>query len=240
MRQKWRSLLFLHWEWDPGLIQATLPAGLEVDSHEGKAYLGVVPFFMCGVRPVFCPPVPGISNFLELNLRTYVRDRNGCPGVWFYSLDCNQFLAVKVARAFFHLPYEHAEMRAILDEDGSVRQYRCKRQTPGGGNLEGVFSYGPSTVSHCPAESGSLEEFLVERYRLFSYGRGGLWEGDVVHAPYRICPARVDAWSSLPILQAGFAMPDPARPPDHALFSAGVDVRILPLRRNRSARERKN
>lgn len=100
MYQRWRDLLFLHWEYPVEQIQQTLPPGLRVDTYHGQAYLGIVPFFMCDIRPRFLPAVRGISHFLELNLRTYVYDEAGVPGVWFYSLDANQRLAVKVARRF--------------------------------------------------------------------------------------------------------------------------------------------
>ncbi len=116
MFQQWRDLLFLHWEYSAAAIQATLPEGLFVDTFGGKAYLGVVPFFMRNIRPRFLPAVPGISDFMEMNLRTYLHDRAGVPGVWFYSLDANQWLAVKIARRFFHLPYEHARAKACVSE----------------------------------------------------------------------------------------------------------------------------
>ncbi len=84
MYQKWRELLFVHWTFDPDEIQATLPPGLRVDTFEGRAYVGVVPFYMRDIRPRFCPPLPWISDFLELNLRTYVfEESSGTPGVWF-------------------------------------------------------------------------------------------------------------------------------------------------------------
>ena len=83
-----------------------------MDRFGAKAFLGVVPFFMRNIRPRFLPAVPGISHFMEMNLRTYVHDRTGVPGVWFYSLDANQWLAVEIARRFFHLPYEHAAMKS--------------------------------------------------------------------------------------------------------------------------------
>ena len=121
MYQQWSDLLFLHWEYSAAVIQATLPEGLFVDTFGGKAYLGVVPFFMRNIRPRFLPAVPGISDFMEMNLRTYVHNRAGIPGVWFYSLDANQWLAVKIARRFFHLPYEHAEMKSSRTEQGRIR-----------------------------------------------------------------------------------------------------------------------
>ena len=127
MFQQWRDLLFLHWEFSVAEIQRTLPEGLFVDTFEGKAYLGVVPFFMQNIRPRFLPAVPGLSNFMEMNLRTYVHDRAGVPGVWFYSLDANQPLAVAIARRLFHLPYEHATMKSSRSPQGLIR-YESQRR----------------------------------------------------------------------------------------------------------------
>ena len=87
MYQRWEELLFLHWPVEPQVVAEVLPPGLGVDTYKGKAWLGVVPFSMRGVRPRFLPAVPGLSSFPELNLRTYVVDKRGRPGVWFYSLD---------------------------------------------------------------------------------------------------------------------------------------------------------
>jgi len=108
--QTWSDLLFLHWEWDPAEIQATLPPGLYVDTYGEKAYVGVIPFRMTDVRASFLPEIPGVTNFLELNVRTYVHDRDGRPGVWFYSLDLNHGLGVLLAKTFFSLPYHNATM----------------------------------------------------------------------------------------------------------------------------------
>src|SRR5437660_634498 len=87
MYQSWRDLLFLHWQYDAAAIQRTLPPGLQVDTFAGKAYLGIIPFFMQNVHPILVPPLAWLSDFLELNVRTYVFDENGVPGIWFYSLD---------------------------------------------------------------------------------------------------------------------------------------------------------
>lgn len=161
MYQQWRDLLFLHWEYSAATIQATLPEGLFVDTHGGKAYLGVLPFFMRDIRPRFLPAVPGISDFMELNLRTYVHDRAGVPGVWFYSLNANQWLAVKIARRFFHLPYEHAEMKSSRTAEGRIR-YESLRIGARGNGSRCVFEYAPGEEVPQPAP-GSLEFFLVER-----------------------------------------------------------------------------
>jgi hypothetical protein len=127
MYQRWAELLFLHWVWDPAAVQRTLPRGLTVDTFDGRAWIGLIPFFMQAVRPRFCPTVPGLSDFMELNVRTYVHDAAGRPGVWFYSLDCNQGLAVRLARGLFHLRYEHAVMQAARLRDGGM-DYRAQRR----------------------------------------------------------------------------------------------------------------
>ena len=227
MYQQWRDLLFLHWEYPAAAIQATLPDGLFVDTFGGKAYLGVVPFFMQKIRPRFLPTVPGISDFMELNLRTYVHDRAGVPGVWFHSLDANQWLAVKIARRFFHLPYQHAQMTAIRTAEGRIRYASLRMgERPQGAPCE--FAYAPGAELPPPAP-GSLEFFLVERYRLYSSGPAGLRRGAVAHAPYPLCRADVTAWDERLLTLDGFT--PTGRAPDHIVMSRGVDVTVYPLER---------
>lgn len=225
MTQSWQRLLFLHWEWEPADVQRTLPPGLSVDTWNGAAYLGVIPFFMRNVKPRFCPKVPWLSNFLELNVRTYVRDRRGRPGVWFYSLDCNQPIAVAVARSLFRLPYFRAKMKAQTGPESDLVYYDSRRP----GQDQAHFEY-RGTGSCEPAFEGSLEQFLVERYRLFAYRGKTLYDGEVWHEPYRITIAETPRWSASPLTQAGFV--SDALAPDHALYSPGVDVSVYPLRRS--------
>lgn len=222
MLQKWRDLLFLHWRVEPAVIQATLPPGLMVDTFAGSAYLGLVPFFMRDIRPRFLPAVPGISNFLETNVRTYVYDKNGTPGVWFYSLDASQWLAVFVARTFFKLPYFHARMKAT--RAAGVIQYETQRRNARAS--ASVFHYQPQG-SLSQAQPDTLEFFLVERYILFAETRSGLACGQVYHTPYPIQPASVTQWDGALLGQAGFPLPQ--RPPDHMLMSPGVNVKIYAL-----------
>ena len=229
MFQSWSHLLFLHWTWDPAAIQATLPEGLFVDTHDGRAYLGVVPFWMDAVRPRFCPPVPGLSWFLELNLRTYVHTADGTPGVWFYSLDCNQPLAVHLARTFFSLPYVHARQTGVRPARnlGRFAEFTSRRQPAAELNR---FTYAGTTPPE-PAQPGTLEFFLAERYLLFSRSRrtGRLYEGQVWHTPYRLSPARVTHADTALFSDNGF--PAPTRPADHAMVSPRVDVSIYGLQR---------
>lgn len=221
LQMRWSELLFLHWAWDPEEIQRTLPAGLQVDNFEGSAWLGIVPFFMRWVHPRGLPCLPGLSDFLELNVRTYVYDTNGVPGVWFYSLACNQPVAVELARRFFHLNYVHARMQAERRLVGL--HYAADRKGPA------VYLYRPlgSTQLAIP---GSLEFFLLERYLLFSANRRGrIFSGRVHHQPYVYSQADVKKWSFLPAAEDGFA--DPGREPDHICTSRMVEVEAWPIRR---------
>lgn len=222
MRQRWSALLFLHWRVHPDLLRPHLPAGVHLDLHEGEAWLGIVPFFMQRVRPAFLPPMPGLSWFLELNVRTYVHDEQGTPGVWFFSLDCGQPLAVEFARRFFHLPYQHASMSAKSDD---FTYYECRRNKA---DTPATYRYRQARDGR-PAEPGSLEFFLAERYLLYSADRrGGIHHGRVHHHPYLLAPADCPEWSNAPATWDGIDLPD--TPPDSALVAAPVDVAVFPLR----------
>lgn len=227
MHHSWRELLFLHWAYDPEEIQRTLPAGLWVDTFEGQGYVGVVPFFMREVRPRFLPTVPLVSDFLELNVRTYAYDREGTPGVWFYSLEASQLLAVLAARLTFGLPYFHAWMAAEKSrETGEVRYYSRRR---GAGEIPGsYFRYRGRSAARL-ADPGSLEFFLIERYVLFSKYAGRILKGRVHHPPYLVQDAEATAWDDHMFLINGLERP--GRPPDATHYSAGVHVRVYPLAR---------
>lgn len=228
MTQHWKDLLFLHWATDPEPIQRTLPPGLHVDTCAGRAYLGVVPFHMRGVRPRFCPPVPGLSNFPELNLRTYVHDDCGRPGVWFYSLDAHQWLAVQIARRFFSLPYVYSKMRVHRNEDAASRKVTITCTRAGEPCQE--YTYSPRAELE-RSEPGSLQFFLTERYHLFSYNarRKVLYIGQVHHTPYPLHEAEVEAFSTDLFPLNGFDRP--VRGPDHVAMSPGVFVTIYGLQR---------
>lgn len=227
MKQDWAHLLFLHWEVDPKIIQSTLPAGLTVDTFNGKAFLGLVPFFMVGIRPSYCPAVPGISSFQELNLRTYVHNGQGRPGVWFYTLDCDQWLAVKIARNLFHLPYQHAQMSS--DKTNGILSYTSKRK--GDDNTQ-VFRYPDKVNQSKTAEPESLEFFLLERYRLFSTNRNKtICSGIVHHEPYKFQPVDIKTYSTRLFSLCGFE--EPKSPPISALIAETVSVAIHPLVKER-------
>jgi hypothetical protein len=175
--------------------------------------------------------VPGISWFLETNIRTYVVDGNGVRGVWFFSLDANKQLAVTVARTFWHLPYRMAQMTMTVEKspDGlTLFHYRGTRtdQPPAEYDVSlSVDLRAPVT----PAAADTLEHFLVERYILFAQKRNGeLMSGQVHHAPYLLRP--IVSCRVSQSLSAAEGCPSLITPPDHAAYSEGVDVRVSPLK----------
>jgi uncharacterized protein len=216
MHHRWEALLFLHWPISPGQIQATLPDGLTVDTFQGDAYLTISPFFMRKVRPIGLPPLPWLSEFQELNVRTYVFDKRGVPGIWFYSLDCDQPLAVSGARVLTGLPYFCAEMAA--DVDGMI-DYSCRRD---GTEQAAHYRYRGVGAAR-EAQPESLEFFLLERYYLYSQRDGSLVRSQVSHAPYRFRKSEVETSSSLPAQLSGFTLPDHA---PKGCFVDGFDVDV--------------
>ena len=220
MHQRWENLLFLHWSVSQSDLQPTLPAGLTVDACDGNGYVGLSPFFLRNLRPPWLPPLPGLSNFLELNVRTYVKDASGVPGIWFFSLDCNQPLGVLGARMWLGLPYQLASMRAV--QNGETK-FTSRRK---GSREWARYRYraaGPALET----DPLTLEFFLLERYYLFSKRThsGPLLRVQVKHQPYQFHEAIVDEWSTLPIQQDGF--PSVHSAPVHACVVDGFDVKVF-------------
>jgi len=218
MAMTWRDLLFAHWPVAAESLRSLVPAALDVDLFDGAAWLGVVPFRMSGVRLRGTPALPGPGAFAELNVRTYVV-RDGKPGVWFFSLDAASRVAVRAARAAFHLPYFDAEMTCRADGDEIA--YRSRRTHRGAPSAEFVARYGP-TGDVFRAASGSLERWLTERYCLYAAKPDGtLLRGDVHHAPWPLQPARATIDVETMSAAAGVAVPK-ATP--HLLFARRLDV----------------
>jgi uncharacterized protein len=233
MRQKWRDLLFLHWPVDPQALRRLIPPQLELDLFEGTAYVGLVFFTMTGVRPVWLPPVWGLSTFHETNLRTYVRLGDRDPGVWFFNLEAANSIAVRLARALFHLPYHRARMFVERERGGDQETgtsttivYAGVRQWPGplpASYATRATAAGPARV----AEPGTLEHFLIERYILYSQSADRLLQGRVHHSPYPVQSARAHSIDETLLNTWTIQRPDTA-PLAH--FSIGVDVEVFPLR----------
>jgi uncharacterized protein len=189
MAMHWDDLLFMHWSLDPASLRPLLPAGLELETFEGKAWLGVVPFRMAGVRPRFIPRIPGLHAFPELNVRTYVR-RGAVPGVWFFSLDAANPFAVRGARRFFHLPYFDAQMQ-VAREAGEVA-YASRRTHHGAPGATFRARYAPTGPAY-RAAPGTLDDWLTARYCLYAADpEGNLLRCDIHHKPWRLQPARAE------------------------------------------------
>lgn len=225
MYQEWRELLFLHWEVSPTAVQERLPAGLTVDTFEGKTYVGLVPFTMRNVRPVWSPPVPWLSHFHETNVRVYVRDNAGRAGVYFFSLEAANPVAVELARGLFKLPYHWAKMS--LEREGSQIHYATERLSHPPKPAHCRLTYGPQPGTVLAAAApGTLEHFLVERYRLFSVANKILFSGQVAHTPYQFQPALVTGLTQNLTHATGFPL---ETPPLLAHYAPGVTVDVFGL-----------
>ena len=230
MYQRWQDLLFLHWEVPAGALRRLLPDGLEVDLFEGRAFVGLVPFTMEGVRPAGLPAVRRLSDFHETNVRTYVHHRGGRPGVWFFSLDAANAVAAALGRRWFGLPYFFARMGLEAEDSGGVlrRSYTSTRLYPDPRPATTrVVAEVRSPVE--PARVGSLEYFLAERYLLYSASRRGvLSTGRVHHAAYPLRVAELVSLEESALLAAGIDRPDG---PPLAHYAGGVDVEVFGLER---------
>jgi uncharacterized protein YqjF (DUF2071 family) len=224
LRQRWRYLGFLHWAVDPVAIASLLPPGLELDTRDGKAYLGIVPFTVRGSRPPFLPAIPVVSSFHEINLRTYVHRRGRDPGVWFFSLDAASRLAVWGARAAYKLPYFHASIALQLSQERRV-SFSSRRTGPGRDQPHFACTYEPVSPP-TEARVGTLDFFLAERYLLYSWDERRLRSARVSHRPYPLCAARIlDLNENLTTSIGGIFEPHQA-PIAH--YAEEVDVRIYP------------
>ncbi|MDG3005131.1 YqjF family protein [Paludisphaera mucosa] len=225
MRQRWAELLFLHWPVPVEAVRPLIPDALEIDAHDGVAYVGLVPFTMTGIRYSWAPAVPGTSRFHEVNVRTYVHLEGRDPGVWFFSLDAANALAVRVARRFWSLPYHFARMSLTRGADEIA--YRSDRLWPGPTPAGCDLAYRPEGTPGASAP-GSLEHFLAERYVLYATHRGRLFSGRVHHEPYPLQPARVLRLEESLVAAAGLPRPADVAPLAH--YASEVRVRIYPLR----------
>ncbi len=189
MAQRWHDLLFAHWPVRPERMRALVPDAFELDLFDGDAWVGIVPFRMTGIRHRLTPPLPWISAFCEINVRTYVKVGDK-PGVFFFSLDASNPVAVAVAQRWFHLPYFNAKMS--LRDDGTTIRYASRRSHGNGPEGEFRARYRPTSDPYA-AVSGTLEHWLTERYCLYSIdSKGGIHRGEIQHAPWPLQKAEAE------------------------------------------------
>ena len=217
MFQRWHDLLFAHWKVPAGALRPLVPRQLPLDLFEGEAWIAVTPFRMSRVRLRGLPPLPGVSRFPELNVRTYVT-LGGKPGVYFFSLDADNPLAVAAARRFFRLPYHRARMSA--EPFGEGISYRCERERPAPAVFEGWFSPASPVVRSQP---GTLEHFLTERYCLYTVSDDRVVHRvEIDHDPWPLQRAHADIRRNTMAQAAGLSLS--GEPLLH--FARRLDVRV--------------
>ena len=202
MTQTWERLLFAHWPVDVEALRPLIPASLPIDTYDGQAWVGVVPFEITTLRPRNIPRLPGLSAFPELNVRTYVT-RDGRPGVWFFSLDAANPLAVRFARWVYHLPYFTADMRVTMQ--GTIVHYDSARRS-----APAVFRGRYAPVSEVfTSKPGTLEHWLTERYYLYAAGkRGRLYRAAIHHLQWPLQMAEAEIEQETTALSHGLHLPD--------------------------------
>jgi len=218
MRMDWHELLFMHWPVDTAVLRNLIPPGIQIDTYDGQAWLSVVPFHMTGVAPRWCPDLPWMSAFPELNVRTYVTDGRR-PGVWFFSLDATNPLAVRMARWLFFLPYMDARIQ--LRRDQGMIHYTSRRthrgQVPAGLDVT-YCGIGPQRTT----APGSLEHWLTARYIMYMADhRGQIFEGQIDHPPWSLQDAQVQV--RLNSMTEGLGL-DTSGPPYSAQYAAFTPV----------------
>jgi uncharacterized protein YqjF (DUF2071 family) len=226
LRQRWSRLLFAHWPIDSASVQAKLPRGLSVDTLDGAAWLGVVPFTMDRVRfrtaGQHSLRVPTAHDFPELNLRTYVIGPDGRAGVYFFSLDAGSLLAVLGARIGFGLPYFWASMQERIE--GNTIHYRSRRLLGPTANFEASYR-----SLNTPAADDDLRRFLTERYALYVRRLGAVQVGEIHHRPWQLEHAEADIRINTLPQSFGFTLPDRA-PILH--YSHEIEMEAWTLRRS--------
>jgi uncharacterized protein YqjF (DUF2071 family) len=215
VRMSWTNLLFMHWPVDPALLRARLPAELELDLFDRRAWVAIVPFRMerCAFRGV--PPLPGTRTFYECNVRTYARWR-GAPGVWFLSLDAQSLLPVLGGRWLWSLNYRHARFDVRHTDDEHDYALRLRAPWPSA-HLRVRWRTGEALP---PSAPGSIEHFFTERYWLFTRRRGSIMAGRIEHEPWPLRHALVEDLHDGLLPQAGLTV----KGEPMALASEGVDV----------------
>ena len=221
MTQSWHDLLFAHWPVDAAKLRALIPERLEIDTFDGRAWLAVVPFRMTNVRLRGTPAVPWLSAFPELNVRTYVVC-DGKPGVWFFSLDAGNSLAVAVARTWFHLPYFRARM--LCSERNGWIEYANQRDHSGAAPAALEGRYRPAAPAFIPQRC-TIEHFLTERYCLYTLDRSHrLIRGEIHHRPWPLQQAQAELARNTMAEPIGIAL----EPPPLLHFVRRQDVIVWP------------
>lgn len=221
MGQSWDDLLFAHWRVDADAVRRLVPTGLEVQEHDGSAWLGVTPFVLTGFRLRGTLPLPVVSAFPEINVRTYVT-AGGKPGIWFFSLDTSSRGAVEAARRLYKLPYFHARM-SVGHRGERVDYASARRESARPFVFEAAYR---GTSAGFEPQPGTLAHFLAERYCLYAHDASGLHRAEIHHPPWRVRPAEAE-------IELNTMAPDGLEPVGEPLLHLAErqDVVVWPLER---------
>ena len=212
--QTWRDMTFLHWPFEPELLQGRIPAGTTLDLWDGAAWVGLTPFVMQDLRVGGFPsPVPRL-RFPETNLRTYIRGPDGRDGIWFLSLEAGSLLTTVAASLAFGVPYRWARMR--VERQGKRVTYQSTRRcgARAGHRIE--------VTTGDQLDAGELDHWLTGRWRAWTTIAGRLADVPVEHEPWTLLGGTAVVEESL---LAAAGLPPPSAPAlVHA--SPGVDARL--------------
>ncbi len=225
MTQTWNDLLFAHWPVLPSSLRPLVPSALELDTIEGRAWVGIVPFGITDavLRGLALPRA--LSAFPELNVRTYVV-LGGRPGVYFFSLDAGSPPAVAGARLGYRLPYYRARME--VEERDRWVLYRSLRTHSGAQRARLSAAYRPTGEVFQP-DPGTLDHWLTERYCLYTTDRAGrVYRADIHHLPWPLQRAEAEIRANTMAEASGIELPS-TRPLLH--FAKRHRVLVWPLLR---------
>jgi uncharacterized protein len=218
MEMKWDELTFLHWPYEPDLVQRLLPPGLTVQTHGGQAWISLVPFVMrVGLPRIGL--LPGLRRFPETNVRTYVTADDGTEGIYFFSLDAGNLLGVIGGRLGYRLPYMRATMSA--QRSGDAITYLCRRRWPHRQADSRIVARIGEQID--ASELSDLDHFLSARWRLYSPMFGRMWAARAHHEPWPLRRAELLEFDDQLIVADGLPAPI-GQPIIH--YADRVNVRI--------------
>ncbi|TSJ46621.1 YqjF family protein [Fluviicola chungangensis] len=209
--QEWNHALFLHWKVEPGLLEPFIPKGLELDTYEGEAWISLVAFTMEKIRPKNLPAFSPVSNFHEINIRTYVTHNNK-PGVYFLNIEAQKLVSAKLSKLLSGLPYEKAKMIRI--QKNIFQEYTSNLKKKG-------FRFSAKyTVSNKPVPKTELDLWLTERYCLYLDRGLKTYMYEIHHLPWELLEVEMNEIQTT----YRFGEIDLKNKPDRVHYSPGVKV----------------
>ncbi|MBL8020607.1 MAG: DUF2071 domain-containing protein [Leptospirales bacterium] len=227
---EWRHLLLINYEIDPAILRPYIPAGIELDSHNGRHYVSLVGFMFLGTRLLGKFPIPFHRNFEEINLRYYVKrivDGETRRGVCFIKEIVPRAAIAYVAREIYGERYVAHRMEHILDLSNSALRLNGRIAYSWFDERKNLIG---ATCAGSPAYpvDGSHEQFIIEHYYGYSTSKqGATVEYRVEHPEWRVLQAK-DPRVDVDIERAyGKEFLDPlTRKPASVFFAEGSKITV--------------